>query len=234
MTEWKTTVDNNNNNDNLFVVAGDIKALYPTISRSLVEKALTYVFNHFSHHSKAAAKSLMNLALFWLNKCGNAIQGRLFYSKHGNCYWQHSFCFAWEHHSPLSYFTYLWDHQQSCVIQKIHWWHHLAIIWRRQYYKNQRSSFSQICENELELSFRCVNTAKSRSCLEFWDVEHKIDNNHICGFYTRDFVKPPALDCTFLNRKSFHPTHIFKSPVFSEAVRLRRLNKTQSDYLALV
>ena len=59
-----------------------------------------------------------------------------------------------------------------------------------------------------------------------------VGNSHIGGFYTRDFVKPTALDRTFLNGKSFHPTHIFKSIVFSEAVRLRRLNKTQFDYLA--
>ena len=64
------------------------------------------------------------------------------------------------------------------------------------------------------------------------DVEHKIDNSHIGGFYARDFVKPTALDRTFLNGKLFHPTHIFKSIVFNEAVRLRRLNKTQCDYLA--
>ena len=87
-------------------------------------------------------------------------------------------------------------------------------------------------ENELELSFRCVNTAELGSCLEFLDAENKIDNSHIGGFYTRDSVKPTALDRTFLNGKSFHPTHIFKSIVFSEAVRLRRLNETQSDYLA--
>ena len=76
-------------------------------------------------------------------------------------------------------------------------------------------------KNELELSFCCVNTAELESCLELLDVEHKIDNSHIGGFYTRDFVKPTALDHTFLNGKSFYPTHIFKSIVFSEAVRLR-------------
>ena len=67
VAEWKTTVDNNTNNDNLCIVACDVKALYPTISRSLVEKALTYVLNHFSQYSKAAVKILVNLALFSLN-----------------------------------------------------------------------------------------------------------------------------------------------------------------------
>ena len=67
-------------------------------------------------------------------------------------------------------------------------------------------------ENKLELSFRCVNrpTTELGSFLEFLDVEHKIDNSHLGGFYTRDFVKPTALDHTFpkggesLNGKSFY------------------------------
>ena len=87
-------------------------------------------------------------------------------------------------------------------------------------------------ENELELSFRYVNIAELGLCLEFLNVEHKINNSPVGGFYTSNFVKPTALDHTFLNGKSFHPIHIFKSIVFSEAVRLRRLNETQSDYLA--
>ena len=56
--------------------------------------------------------------------------------------------------------------------------------------------------------------------------------NHIGGFYTRDYVRPTALDRIFLHGKSFHSTHTFKSIAYSEAVRLRRLNETQSDYLA--
>ena len=57
----------NTNNGNLYIVTGDVKALYPTIFRSLVEKALIYILNHFSHYSKAAAKIFVDLALFSLN-----------------------------------------------------------------------------------------------------------------------------------------------------------------------
>ena len=71
----------------------------------------------------------------------------------------------------------------------------------------------------------CIHTAELRLCLKFSNVEHKIDNNYIDGFSTRDFVKPTALDRTFLNGKSLHPAHIFKSNVFSEGVCLRRLNE---------
>ena len=65
----------------------------------------------------------------------------------------------------------------------------------------------------------------------FLDVEHKINSNFAGGFYTRNFVKPTVIDCTFLNGKSFHPQHIFKSIVFSESIRLRRLNESQSEYI---
>ena len=44
-----------------------LRLCYPTTSRSLVKKALTYVLNPFSHYSKAAVKILVDLALFCLN-----------------------------------------------------------------------------------------------------------------------------------------------------------------------
>jgi len=97
---------------------------------------------------------------------------------------------------------------------------------------NIREALSQaFSENDLELSFRCVNNTELGTCLEFLDVEHKIDNSSVCGFYTRDFVKPTAVNHSFLNGRSFHPPDIFKSIVFCEAVHLRRLNESQSEYL---
>jgi len=46
-------------------------------------------------------------------------------------------------------------------------------------------------DNELELSICQIST--SEACLEFLDVEHKIDQNYLGRFYTRDYVKPTAL-----------------------------------------
>ena len=56
VAEWKTTVDHNSNNDNLYIVGDDVRALYPTISRSLVEKALSYVLTHFHTTQKLLLK----------------------------------------------------------------------------------------------------------------------------------------------------------------------------------
>ena len=232
VAEWKTTVHNNSNNDNLYIVAGDVKALYPTISRSLVEKALTNVLNHFSHYSKAAVKILVDLALFCLNNVVIQYKEGFFTQSIG-------IVTGNNHSVSLANITlhYVILPVSEIINQAVLFKRYIDdIIWLSFGVDNTtkiKEALSRIfMENELELSFRYVNTAELGSCLEFLDVEHKIDNSHFGGFYTRDFVKPTALDRTFLNGKSFHPTHIFKSIVFSEAVRLRRLNETQSDYLA--
>jgi len=83
---------------------------------------------------------------------------------------------------------------------------------------NIREAFS---ENDLELSFRCVNTAEFGTCLEFLDVEHRIDNSSVREFYICDFVAPTTVNRSFHNGRSFHPPHIFELIVFSEAVRLK-------------
>ena len=44
-------------------------------------------------------------------------------------------------------------------------------------------------------------------------------------------MKPTATNCLFLNGQSYHPPHVFKSIVYSEAIRMRRLNESTDKYL---
>ena len=78
---------------------------------------------------------------------------------------------------------------------------------------------------ERSLSVSC------RNCGEFLDVFHQIEEDDPIGFVTKNFTKPTAAGRTFLHGNSYHPLHIFKGIIFSEAVRLRRLNERQEDYL---
>ena len=86
-------------------------------------------------------------------------------------------------------------------------------------------------DNKLDLTFRVINTANSGSTLEFLDVEHKIDSSYSCRFFTKNFTKPSVTNRLFLNGQSYHPLHVFKSIVYSEAIRMRRLNKSTDEYL---
>ena len=84
----------------------------------------------------------------------------------------------------------------------------------------------------LKLDFRHICThLQIPGHLEFLDVDHVINNNCNCGFFTKDFIKPTALNRSFLHGSSYHTPHIFKSIVFSEAIRMRRLNETQISYI---
>ena len=58
-----------------------------------------------------------------------------------------------------------------------------------------------------------------------------IDISNKFGFFTTSFIKETATKRLFLNGNSYHPLCIFKSIVFGESIRLRRLNETKELYL---
>ena len=84
----------------------------------------------------------------------------------------------------------------------------------------------------LELTFRQACTAEKTGEVEFLDVNHCVTIEDDFGFVTKDFVKPTAEGRQFINGNSHHPHTIFKSILFGEAIRLRRLNQRKNDYLS--
>ena len=59
----------------------------------------------------------------------------------------------------------------------------------------------------MEITFRQVSTNAEQqgAQLKFLDVNHVIGTTSLCGFYTRDYVKPTAVNRGFLHGKSHHP-----------------------------
>ena len=66
--------------------------------------------------------------------------------------------------------------------------------------------------------------------MEFLDVNYVIEKTEKSGFYVKNYIKPTAKNCVFVNRKSHLPRSIYKSIVFGESIRLRRLCKRDGDY----
>ena len=58
-----------------------------------------------------------------------------------------------------------------------------------------------------------------------------IDHTASHGFIKQDFIKPTAINRTFLLGKSYHPPHTFQTITYCEAMQKRRLNETQKGYL---
>ena len=97
--------------------------------------------------------------------------------------------------------------------------------------KTEQALTNTCMEYELKLTFGKVSTNETGKSLEFLDVLHMIDNSNKFGFFTTSFIKETATKRLFLNGNLYHPLCIFKSIVFGESVRLRRLNETNELYL---
>ena len=96
-----------------------------------------------------------------------------------------------------------------------------------------RQALTSAFENRgLELTFRQACTAENTGEVEFLDVNHCVTTEVDFGFVTKDFVKPTAERRQFINGNSHHPQTTFKSILFGEAIRLRRLNQRKDDYLS--
>ena len=67
LVNWKNNAELDLNQNNLYIVAGDVKFLYPSIPRSLVEKALTFAFTYHSFFTQAVIDILIILAMFCLH-----------------------------------------------------------------------------------------------------------------------------------------------------------------------
>ena len=47
----------------------------------------------------------------------------------------------------------------------------------------------------------------------------------------KNYIKPTAINRIYINGRSYHPRSIYKSIVFGESIRLRRLCERDCDYL---
>jgi len=96
-----------------------------------------------------------------------------------------------------------------------------------------RQALTSAFENSsLELTFRQACTTEKTGKVEFLDVNHCVTIEDDFGFVTKDFVKPTAEGRQFINGNSHHLQTTFKSILFGEAIRLRRLNQRKDDYLS--
>jgi len=91
---------------------------------------------------------------------------------------------------------------------------------------------SAFANRGLELTFRQACTGDQTGEVELLDVNHCITIDDDLHIVIKDFVKPTAEGRQFINGKAHHPQSTFKSILFREAIRLRRLNQRKENYLS--
>ena len=67
LVNWKNNAELDLNENNLYIVAGDGKSLYPSIPRSLIEKTLTFALTYHSLFTQDVVDNLINLTMFCLH-----------------------------------------------------------------------------------------------------------------------------------------------------------------------
>ena len=82
----------------------------------------------------------------------------------------------------------------------------------------------------LQLMFIQTSKMEGNGLVELLDVHHCIAPNKKYGFITKDFVKATAEHRCFICGLLHHPCSTFKSIVFGQAIRMRRLNEHDEDY----
>ena len=180
-------------------IVGDVKSLYPSIPRSLVETALTSALTYHLLFTQAVIDILVNLAMFGLHNV--IIQHKQ------NFYTQKTGIITGDNHSvSLANITLHYvilpvsDILNKSIIFKCFTddiiWLSFGVETTLEIKNRLLKTFQ---DNKLDLTFHMTNTVDSGSTSEFLDIEHKIDSFYSCGFFTKNFIKPTATNHLFLN-----------------------------------
>ena len=216
--------------DKLFLVAADVQSLYPNIPRKVVEEGVKDALKISTNYSDSVINTITTLTMFCLE---NVVV------QNGEKFYNQSQGIITGDNDSVS----LANIALHYIIRPIAKTLNLAVLFRRYIDDIMWFSVSEELTNKikqqisttfknngLNLIFRSINTDDTNSSLEFLDVDHIICQNTKGGFYTKNYIKPTALERVFLNGLSHHPRSVFKSIIFSESIRLRRLCERDQDY----
>ena len=226
---WKCNLDSTESEE-LFLVAADVQSLYPSIPRKIVRDGLNHALEVCSDYSLSSRKNFTDLVMYCLENV--VVQyGTKFYNQPQGIITGDNDSVSLANIALHYVLLPIADVLNKTIvfrrfIDDIIWFSRSKELTERI----QLELLNTFKNNGLNLVFRRISTAKEGESLEFLDVDHHIRSSCRGGFYTKNFVKPTAVDRVFLNGSSHHPRSVFKSIIFSESIRLRRLCEHDDDY----
>ena len=208
----------------------DIVSLYPSLSVSLVTKALVEALNSCSEYDENTVNNIVGLCKLALSNNFIVFQEKFYKQKRGIITGDNnSVTIA---NISLHYIMIRATKLSSTFLVRRYIDDIIFIS------KNKSVSDEVIADLiytfdkfNLKLTYTNMSTEDNNLTLPFLDVEHVLTKeNNKSFFYTRNFIKPTAINSTFLNGKSFHPLNIFKGIISGEEKRMKRLNERNEDY----
>ena len=229
MNEKKTY--QNDGSEELFIVAADVQSLYPSINRESVARGVEEALKLCSNFTPTVINTLVNLTMYCLNNVVVQNENKFFNQPEG---------IITGDNDSVSLANLALHFILLPISEKLN----QAILFKRYiddiiWISKSEKLTSEIQDtltrtfnqNQLKLTFRKVGTREYGKRVEFLDVDHCIDPASNGGFFTTNYIKPTAIDRVFLNGQSYHPRSVFKSTIYSECIRLRRLNEKDDYYL---
>ena len=214
-----------------YIVAADVKALYPNLERKWVEMALGDALNQCTEFTHIGKITLVKLVMHCLSNVLLEFDEKIYAQEKG--------IVTGENNSVA-----IANITLHFMIKQIPEINQLAFIFKRyiddMIYITRDETGGNIIKTQLirifkdhnlELTFREIDTRDRNVQVEFLDVLHMTDKCSNGGFRFKNFVKPTAANALFLNGKSYHPLHVFRGIILGEARRLRRINEYDEDYL---
>lgn len=230
LMKWKNEDDGKNTSTNYKIIAVDVKALYPSIPRNLLEIAIKDALDNCSTLTENGKENLITLTNLCIDNNFTKFQDKFYKQRTG--------IITGDNNSVS-----LANISLHYIIKNVDEIKEKTEIFKRfiddiLYITEENENSEKInnglirefAKHGLELTFREMSTSKKQDKVEFLDVLHCTNKKSTRKFITKNFTKPTAINSTFINGRSFHPTHIFKGIIFGEAKRLRRLNETDEGY----
>jgi len=188
-----------------YIVAADVKALYPSLYRDTVTKALECALEKHSDYSAEARKIIVELNKICLNNVVTQYGDQLYIQKNG--------IITGDNHSVSLANTAVHYILQPIadVLNEAELFRRFIddIIWiSASEISNERirQALTSAFENSgLELTFRQACTAEETGEVEFLYVNHCVTIEVDFVFVTKDFLKPTAEGRQFINGNSHYP-----------------------------
>ena len=175
---------------NLYIVAGDVKALYPSLSRATVLSAIRFALEHCLNFPRNCISIIIEL----LSHCLDSV----IVQHLDSFYDQKSGIITGDNHSvSVANITlhYILLPAADTINRAVIFKRFIDDIVWLSYDLDTTNEIQNLVsftfeENELEVLFRriCTEENQQQSRMEFLDVEHQIDRKSVAGFFTRDYT----------------------------------------------
>ena len=218
----------NETKEEINIITADVKNLYPSLKRVLIKNSLEECLKMCTNYNNNQNTQIIKTIMFCLENNYVKFKNTLYKNNQGIPTGENfSVSLA---NIALHFLTKKVNFLNSCYIYKRYIDDIIFLCPANKSNLIQKELTEKFQTHELSLQFKKISTTEEGKELEFLDILHKIKSSEKNGFKTINHIKPTAKSAKFLNGNSYHPAHVFRGIILSEANRLKKLNEKTEDY----